>query len=365
MLSRRSLLLAGAAGLVAAATGCGDDEEDPAATGTSPAPASSTERAAPAAPAGPDAERIAQFRLPNPGAPGGLDWNPAGDLLAVTGPGQVALFPAGGGAAVVAAKAHGTSMANSVSWAPDGSRFATVGTDSVLQFWAADGVPTRSVQLKGVERHGVVRWSPAGNLLAVSTGNTPLVVDVSGGEPGQPVAGTKVEVLYEVAWAPDGASYYAVGVGGVTRNPAPSGPPSATLTDAGVRVWRSVAVAPDGRLVVAARPAQGATQPDTQDLIRVYNPDLVTFGPPFELPAGTSTVTAMRFAPDGKRVVIGFQQGPVGVWEVTGTQARYVGGYRGHARPGAGGYGLACQPGTDRVASLDADGSIHLWHIKS
>jgi WD40 repeat protein len=125
-------------------------------------------------------------------------------------------------------------------------------------------------------------------------------------------------------------------------------------------------------VLTAARPVQGAPGPSggtapavTQDLIRVYNTDLVTFGPPFELPAGASTVTAMRFSPDGRRVVIGFQQGPVGVWEVTGTQARYVGGYRGHRQPGAGGYGLAWQPGTDRVASLDADGSIHLWRLNS
>ncbi len=355
MLTRRSLLLAGAAGLLAA---CGDDPEEPVATAANPAPASSTQPPAPAAPAGPDAERIAQFRLPGKGAPGGLDWSPSGDLLAVTGPGQIALFPAGGGAAVVAAPAHGTSMANSVSWAPDGNRFVTVGTDSVLQFWSADGVPGRSVQLKGVERHGLVRWSPTGNLLAVSTGNTPLIVNVAGAVPGEPVAGPKVEVLYEIAWAPDGGSYYVVGAGGVTRNPAVPGPPTATLTDAAVRVWRSIAVTPDGRAVIAARA-------DNKDLIRVFTPELTTFGPPFELPAGTSTVTAMRFAPDGERLVIGFQQGPVGVWTVSGTQGRYVGGYKGHARPGDGGYGVAWQPGTDRVASLDADGSVHLWRMNS
>jgi WD40 repeat protein len=354
MLSRRSLLLAGAAGLLAA---CGDDAEDPVSTAAKPAPSSSTRAPVTAAPAGPGAERIGQFRLPEKGAPGGLDWNPAGDLLAVTGPGQVALF-APDQKVVVAAKAHGTSMANSVTWAPDGSRFATVGTDSVLQFWGADGTPTGSVQLKGIERHGLVRWSPRGNLLAVSTGDTPMIVDVSGGAPGQPVAAAKAEVLYEIAWAPDGASYYAVGAGGVTRNPAPSGPPLAILADPAVRVWRSVAVAPDGRVVTAARA-------DNRDLIRVHTPDLTTPGPEFELPAGTSTVTAMRFAPDGKRLVIGFQQGPVGVWEVTGTQARYLGGYKGHARPGDGGYGVAGQPGTDRVASLDADGSVHFWRLSS
>jgi WD40 repeat protein len=349
MLSRRSLLLAGAAGLLAA---CGQDEENPVATAANPAPSSSSRAPASAAPAGPGAERVGQVQLPGKGAPGGLDWNPSGELLAVTGPGQVALFTAGGETRI-AARAHGTAMVNSVSWAPDGSQFATVGTDSVLQFWTADGVPTRSLQLKGVERHGIVRWAPTGNRLVVSTGNTPLVIDVS---QNAPVAGTKVEVLYEIAWAPDGASYYVVGPGGVSRNPASAGPPLATLADAAVRVWRSVAVAPDGRVVIAARA-------DNKDQIRVHTPELLTPGPQFELPAGTSTVTTMRFAPDGRRLVIGFQQGPVGVWEVTGTQARYLGGYKGHPRAGDGGYGVAWQPGTDRVASLDADGSVHLWRL--
>lgn len=356
MLSRRSLLFAATAGLL---TACGSDDEDPVPSAAKPAPSSSSRPPVSAAPAGPNAERLAQFRLPQKGVCGGLDWSPSGDLLAVTGQGQVALFAGNGGEVpVVAAKAHGTAMVNSVAWAPDGGRFVTVGTDSVLQFWGADGTPARSVQLKGVERHGLVRWSPKGNLLAVSTGNTPLTVDVSGPVPGQPVAGTKVEVLYEIAWAPDGASYYAVGAGGVARCPAPSGLPLVSLADAAVRVWRSAAVAPDGRVVIAARA-------DNRDVIRVYSPDLATPGPLFEVPDGTSTVTTMRFAPDGRRLVVGFQQGPVGVWEVTGTQARYVGGYRGHARPGDGGYGLAWQPGTDRVASLDADGSVHLWRISS
>lgn len=354
MLSRRSLLLAGAAGLLAA---CGDDEEAPVPTAANPAPASSTRPPVTAAPAGPGAERVGQFQLPAKGAPGGLDWNPSGDRLAVTGPGQVALFTADQ-KVLVAAKAHGTSMANSVSWAPDGARFATVGTDGLLQFWSADGAPTRSIQVAGIERHGLVRWSPRGNLLAVSTGSTPMVVDVSRPEPGQPVAGTRAEVLYEIAWAPDGASYYAVGPGGVTRNAVTPGAPLVTLADAAVRVWRSVAVTPDGRVVIAARQ-------DDKDLISVYTPELTTPGPRFELPAGTSTVTTMRFAPDGQRLVIGFQQGPVGVWEVTGTQARYLGGYTGHARPGDGGYGVAWQPRTDRVASLDADGSVHLWRLNS
>src|SRR6185312_8139408 len=160
MLSRRSLLLAGAAGLLAA---CGSDEEDPVATAANPVPASSARAPVSAAPAGPGAELVGQFRLPEKGAPGGLDWSPSGGLLAVTGPGQVAVYTPDRTVAV-AARAHGTAMANSVSWAPDGGRFATIGTDSVLQFWSADGAPTRSIQLKGVERHGLVRWSPTGNL---------------------------------------------------------------------------------------------------------------------------------------------------------------------------------------------------------
>jgi WD40 repeat protein len=365
VLTRRSFLRAGAAGAAAglvAATGaaCGDD--DPPHVAASATPATPSRTVASAAPAGPDAERVGQYRLAQPGVPGGLDWNPAGSMLAVTGPGQVALFPGGagppssGGAPSVTVKAHGTSMVNSVAWAPDGGRFATVGTDSAVQFWTADGSSLWSVQLTDVERHGLVRWSPTGNRVVVSTGNTPMVLDVGGAAPGQPVAGTKVEVLYEIAWAPDGGSFYVVGVSGVTRCPAPSGAPSATLTDPAVRVWRSATVAPDGRVAVAARAGN-------RDLIRVYSPDLTTPGPEFELPAGSSTATTMRFSSDGKRLAIAFQSGPIGVWEVTGTQSDYLGGYRGHPKAGDGGYSLAWQPGTERVASLDADGTIHLWKI--
>jgi WD40 repeat protein len=130
----------------------------------------------------------------------------------------------------------------------------------------------------------------------------------------------------------------------------------ATLDDLAVRVWRSVAVAPDGRVVVSANG-------ESEDVIRVYSADLTMPGPEFEIPKGSSSATAMRFSPDGRWIAIQFYYGPVGVWEVTRVQSRLVGVYRGHRTPIDGTDGLAWQPGTDRVASLDADGSIHLWRL--
>jgi WD40 repeat protein len=210
-----------------------------------------------------------------------------------------------------------------------------------------------------MQRHGHVRWSPAGNLVAVSSGSEPLLVDVAGPAPGPLVPGTDFEIVFDVAWAPDGRSFYVVGIGGVYQLPAAAGQPLATLTDPAMRVWRSVAIAPDGRVAVAARSNDG------EDVIRIHSPDLTTPGPEFEISEDRSIATAMRFSPDGQRIAIGFQHGPVGVWEVTGVQSRLAGSYHGHPRPGDGAYGLAWQPGTDRIASLDADGSIHLWRLRA
>jgi WD40 repeat protein len=346
--SRRALLLLGAAGVANALTACGRSGT-PATTGASPSPTVA------------GAERLGQFQLPTIGEAGGLAWSPNGDVLAAVAKGQFALFPAsmatGGGGQPVVREGHGEGEAHSVSWSPDGARIVSIGIDETLRFWTAAGEPTHTVPM-GVDGpfYGLVRWSPTGNLVAVCNGRVPFFLDVSRAAPGPLVpAGKDYASVPDLAWAPDGNSIYVVSPDKVFRLPvAGGGQPLATAYNP-AGIWRSVAVAADGRVVIAAKRGAG-------DVICVYSADLSRGGPEFKLPSGCQNATAMRFSPDGRRIAIQFYyHGPVGVWEVTGLESRLVAVYRDQKEPLYGTDGLAWQPGTDRVASLDGAGSIHLW----
>jgi WD40 repeat protein len=346
--SRRAILLLGAAGVANALAACGRPGT-PAAIDASPSPTV------------PGAERLGQFQLPEIGEAGGLAWSPKGDVLAAVAKGQFALFPAamatGGGGQPIVREGHGDEEASSISWSPDGARIVSIGIDETLRFRTATGEPTQTVPMHTDGTFfGLVRWSPTGNLVVVSNGRVPFILDVSRAAPGPLVpAGKDYVFVPDLAWAPDGNSFYVVSPDTVFRLPADGGgQPLATLYNP-AGIWRSVAVAADGRVVVSAKRR-------SEDVICVYSADLTRGGPQFEIPGGCQNATAMRFSPDGRRIAIQFYyHGPVGVWEVTGVQSRLVAVYRDQHEPLYGTDGLAWQPGTGHVASLDGEGSIHLW----
>jgi WD40 repeat protein len=355
---RRSILLLGATGAAGVLTACGGRAETPAATTTAPSASPS--------PTVPAAERLWQYPLPGNGSAGALAWSPKGDVLAVTGEGQLALLPAtmadGGGGQPVVRKAHNQRDVVSVAWSPDGARIATLGEDRTLQFWTAAGEPTHAVTLRTIQYHARVRWSPTGNTAVVSDGTETFLVDVAGATPGAAVSSRDLELVTDLTWAPDGRSYYVLSYDLVIRLPVGDGLPLASLADSAMEVWRAVAVAPDGRVVLAAR-RKKPVRITEYDVMRIYSADLTAPGPELEIYGFCGIATAIRFSSDARRIAVRFLDGPICVYEITGVEGRLLGAYRGHGRKVEGVDGLAWQPGTDRIASHDADGSIHLWHM--
>jgi len=344
-IGRRSVLLLGAAGAAGALTACGGGSDTPAAV--------------------PDAERLGKYPpLDAATGKGGLAWSPKGDLLAVTDIGQLALYPAdlatGGGGQPIVREAHGGKEISSVAWSPDGARIVSLGHDRTFQFWTAAGEPTHSAPVSAIFTRPLVRWSPTGNLVIASGSAVVFLVDVSGATPGPPVRGKAFAHIADLTWAPDGRSYYVPHNSWVVRMPTDAAEPLATVRDSVKEItdyFQAAAVAPDGRVVV------GAYRSDESNVIRVYSANLTKPGPEFEIPRGCNYTRAIRFSSDGRRVAVRFLDGPICVWEVTGVKGRLVGAYRGHSERIEGLDGLAWQPGTDRVASLDDDGSVHLWRL--
>jgi WD40 repeat protein len=338
---RRSVILLGAAGAAGVLTACADSP-----------------------PTAPNAERLGQYPSLERGDAGGLAWSPKGDMLAATGKGRLALLPAGmatgGGGQPIVREAHGGKDVSSVAWSPDGARIVSLGWDETLQFWTAAGEPTHSVPTRYIFGRPRVRWSPAGNPVVLTNGKRLSTVDVSSAVPGPLVLGKAFARVADLTWAPDGRSFYALSTNVTVRMADAAGEPLATLRDTAKEItefWRAAAVAPDGRVVVASRRDSKSNE------IRVYAADLTTPGPEFKIPEACDDATAMQFSSDGRRVAVRFYDGPICVWEVTGTRSRLVGAYHGHSEGVEGLDGLAWQPGTDHVASLDHDGSIHLWRV--
>jgi WD40 repeat protein len=284
---RRSILLlgAGAASATGALTACAGEADTPDTTT-----------------AVPDGERLRQYPpVLEVGDNGGLAWSPKGDVLAATGTGQLALYPAamatGGGGEPTVRKAHGGKDVTAPTWSPDGTRIATFGYDETIQL----------------------------------------------------VPGKAFAQIRDLTWAADGRSFYAASHDAVRRMPDAAGEPLVTLRDSDMSEWWAMAVAPDGRVVIASH-RKGAGDGE-KDVLRVYPADLAKPGPGFEIPEPCDDVTTIRFSSDGRRIAVRFDDGPICVWAVTGVKGRLVGVYREHDRREALD-NLAWQPGTDRVASL-------------
>jgi WD40 repeat protein len=344
---RRSLLLLGAAGAAGALTACAGDADETAV---------------------PDAERLGQYPPLPGGAIGGLAWSPKGDLLAATGTGKLVLYPAdtatGGGGQPISREAHGGKNVAAVTWSPDGTRIVTIGHDKTLQFWTAAGEPTHTVPLDYVHVRASVRWSPAGNRLLVYNGLRLFVVDVSGATPGPLVRGAAFHIAGDVTWASDGRSVYVVAALAIVRLQDDAQQRLTELRDPDTHEWRTLGAVTDGRVAVAIRRDKPAAK-DELDRVRSYSDGLTKPGPEFEIPTACDTATVIRFSSDGHRIAVRFWDGPICVWEVTGTKGRLVGVYREHGERVEGRDNLAWQPGTDRVASLGADGTIHLWRPRA
>ena len=117
-----------------------------------------------------------------------------------------------------------------------------------------------------------------------------------------------------------------------------------------------LAVSPDGRLLLVGCAAIYGSKAAQEPLVPTCVIDLRDGKVRYRLAGHGTWVSAVAFAPDGKRLAVSGNEGAIKVWETeTGRELRNLGGI------GAAGNCLAWSPDGRRLASAHPDGFVRIW----
>ncbi len=278
-------------------------------------------------------------------------------------------------------------------FSPDGRTLTTIGDDDTIREWQTDTGRELYRWEKDPDLVSNLARSPDGQILAA--GDYEGVVYLWRADTGQEVRrlqGHKRAVLH-VVFAPDGQMLASTGNDGTVRlwevgtgkeirrftgheryaNQATFFPDARTIAttaeDHSVRLWRvttgeelrriktqhlqnnAVAVSPDGRLLLVASVGD---QP-----VQVWDAGTGRELPPFAIPRNeASRIFSLAFAPDGRTLATGGEDGVIRLWEVSSRQERRR--FTGHT---GWAYRVVFSPDGSRVASVSNDTTAVIWNV--
>jgi WD40 repeat protein len=227
--------------------------------------------------------------------------------------------------------------------------------DCTLRLWEVAG----GAELRRFEGHtGPVRgvaFLPTGHALSCGEDGTVRAWDVATGREAGRI--TALVPLHCLAQSPDGGLALAGGADGVARLWRLEGGRELACLDHGDGPVTAVAFAPDGRRALTAgcrpRAAEAATK-SMEWFLQLWDVGQGTALCSF--PGHTHPIRGVAFGPDGRWAVSGAFDGGVRLWDVTaGKEAR------GLAAHGAAVGAVAFSPDGRRVLSGGADGFVCLW----
>lgn len=279
----------------------------------------------------------------------GLAFSPDGQRLASAGREQVAkIWDVSSGQRLLTLFGH-TSLVTDIAYSPDGTRIATTGSDGTARVWdATTGQPLLTLAGHAANLRGVAFRPDGARLATASLDGTAKVWDISptGGREWSVLAGHKDRV-WPVAFSLDGSRIATGGFDETTKVwDAASGKELMTLNSPVV----DLAFSPDGTRLATSDEGQ----------VRVWN---VADGKGSQtLAINNPTVTgAVRFSPDGKRLLTGGTDGSLTLWDAaTGAQVSTLPVHDQYLTT------VAFSPdGTQALATSDDDGAVKVVDLAS
>ncbi len=316
-------------------------------------------------------------------------WSPDGKRIASgSGDKTVRVWNVDGSGEPFSYRRH-TNGIYAVAWSPDGKRIASASMDQTLHVWNADGTD-EPVVFRG---HGapvrVVAWHPDGQRLFTGAMNKTMGFwNIDGTGSVVPID-SHYGHIYAAAWSPDRERVVTGGKDGKVRVWSVDRKTEPTLLDKHDSPVHAVAWSPDGQHIVTGAddgavkiwnadgsgkpvmltgyPAMKITVTMSPDNQRVaFGGDTQAFkianmdgsGNPIEFRTGNQ-IFELAFSPDRQHIASVDRNGTIHVWNIERTMKTNV--FRGHTE---GVYGAIWSPEGDRIASVAHDNTLRIWNTR-
>lgn len=316
-------------------------------------------------------------------------WSPDGQRLATASNDKtVRVWNVDGSGEPIVYRRH-TNGVYAAAWSPDGKRIASASMDQTLHVWNADGTGEPIVFRGHNGPVRVVAWHPDGKRLFTGGMNKTMGIwNVDGTGSAEPLD-PKYGGIHTAAWSPNGERVVTGGKDGKVRVWNLDRKDEPILLDEHKSPVHAVAWSPDGQHILAAADdgvvqrwnADGTGKPtiwkgySAMKIALTVSPDSrrVAFGGdtqafkianmdgsghPLEFRTG-SQMFELAFSPDGRHIASVDRNGTIHVWNVERAMKP-----RGFHRHTDGVYGAVWSPDGERLASVSTDNTLRIWNAR-